>query len=52
LRETLIPYAICSSAWIRGAPYTFRFAVQISTIFSVSHASLSSRSDRARVAHS
>jgi len=52
LRPTLIPYAIRSSAWIRGAPYTLRFSFQIVVIFSVSQASVSSRSDGARVDHS
>ncbi len=52
LRETSTPYAIRSSAWIRGLPYTSRFSAWIAWIFSVNHASVSSRSDGARVAHS
>ena len=52
LRPTLIPWAIRSSAWIRGAPYTPRLTAWISRIFSVRNASVSSRSLGARVAHS
>jgi hypothetical protein len=48
LRPTRMSCSIRSSAWIRGAPYTPRLASWICLIFSVSHASLSARSDGAR----
>jgi hypothetical protein len=37
-----------SSAWIRGEPYTPRLCSWICLIFSVSHASVSARSDGVR----
>jgi hypothetical protein len=48
LRPTWIPCSIRSSAWILGAPYTPRLASKICLILSVSHASVSARSDGAR----
>ena len=48
LRPTRMSCSIRSSAWILGAPYTPRLASWICLIFSVSHASLSARSDGAR----
>ena len=48
LRPTWMSCSKRSSAWIRGAPYTPRLVSWIRLIFSVSHASLSARSDGAR----
>ena len=49
---TLMPCSMRSSAWMRGAPWTPRLAAWISLICSVSQASVSCRSDGARVAQS